>query len=269
MSDSQLMYKGISGATAATEIKPYERLKVAIVGLPKVGKSWLACTAPGQIYVADFDERSQSISGKPNVFVKTYKELNPKAPTMMSQLEQDIAMFEYNKTKGIPIPDTFVIDSMTYWVKAAESDLMYRSSSLLRNIKLGNTILNIPAGWDITTAIRSYADQMVNRLYALGNLICVFHEEPEKDRLKSKKDETVYTGKYAVHPYYLRTMLSTFNEVWRLEITQGNEYLLYVKSTNNFQASTTLKIDPTHKNPNIKEIIEKHIKATQIQNPVK
>ncbi|HEY1646303.1 MAG TPA: AAA family ATPase [Candidatus Saccharimonadales bacterium] len=255
------MYKGINGATSATNIDPLSRLKMAIVGKPKQGKSHFASTAPGEIYFFDFDSRKESLAGKPHCTVKTYRDVLPKNPKAIQQLEQDLAMFEYHKTQNIPVPDTYVFDSMTHWVKAAELELMAKSSRLVRGINFGTGVLTIPSGWDVITAIRNHMEHVLARAYELGNVICIFHEEPEKDSTRSKPEEPVYTGKYVVHPFYLRTLLSSFNEVWRIEIAGGGEYIVTTQATSNFGASTTLKIDKTEK-PNIAAIIAKHKAAT-------
>ena len=248
---------GIKGAISGDDISPFDRLKLAIVGRPKVGKSWLASTAPGIKYFFDFDSRKESLHGKKDVIVKTYKDVNYTIPKAVSELESDLKYFEYQKTLGKPIPDTYVFDSMTHWVKAAENELMKSVSRLSRELKFGAGKIQIPAGWDVTTGIRNHMENIISRASELGHVICIFHEEPEKDKTKSSEDEPVYTGQYVVHPFYLRTLLSTFNEVWRVEITQGGEYLVTVKPSNQFGASTTMLLDKNEK-PDIQAMIEKH-----------
>lgn len=252
------MFKGITGAVSATEVSPLTRFKIAIVGRPKVGKSWLAATMPGEKYFFDFDARKESLAGKPNTTVKTYKDPNYLSPKACQDMEQDLKVFEYNKSKALAIPDVFIFDSMTHWVKAFENELMKSVSRLSREVRFGASKLLIPAGWDVTTAARNHMENIISRAAELGHVICIFHEEAEKDKVKSTPEEPVYTGQYVVHPFYLRTLLSTFNEVWRVEITQGQEYMVTVKPTHGFGASTTLRLDKTEK-PNIADMIKKHI----------
>lgn len=252
------LYAGIQGATSAADISQLTRFKIAIVGRVKTGKSWLATTMPGEKYFFDFDSRKESIAGKPNTTVKTYQDLIQSQPKALIELEKDIKMFEYNKNQGKPVPDVFVLDSMTWLVKACENDLMKAYSRLTRDIKTGAMTIQIAAGWDVVTAVRNISENIISRLGALGHVICIFHEEAEKDIAKSTVDDKVYTGAYAVHPFYLRTLLSTFNETWRVEIKRG-EYFVTVKPTAEFGASTTLHIDGVEK-ANIADMITKHLK---------
>jgi hypothetical protein len=251
------MYLGIANADSAENISQLTRFKIAIVGRPKVGKSWLASTMPGEKYFFDFDSRKESLAGKANTYVKTYKDANYLKPQACVEMEKDLAMFEYNKTKGVAIPDVYVFDSMTHWVKAFENELMKSVGRLSREVRFGGSKLLIPSGWDVTTAARNHMENIISRAAELGHVICIFHEEPEKDKVKSTPEEPVYTGQYVVHPFYLRTLLSTFNEVWRVEITSQQEYLVTVKPTYGFGASTTLRLDKTEK-PDIAQMIEKH-----------
>lgn len=253
-----MSYEGISGAMSSLDISQIGRFKIAIVGRVKSGKSWLACTMPGRKFVFDFDNRKESIAGKPDVEVKTYQDVIQSLPKALAELEKDVKMFEYLKKSGKQIPEVFILDSMTWFVKAAENDLMKSMSRLTRTISLQGRTIVVPAGWDVTTAIRNIAEDCISRLADMGHIICTFHEEPEKDKTKSTPEEPVYTGVYAVHPFYLRTLLSTFNETWRLEVLRG-DYILTCKPTSEFGASTTLKIDKTEKEADISKLIAKHL----------
>lgn len=251
------MYSGITGAIAATEVSQLTRFKIAIVGRVKTGKSWLATTMPGEKYVFDFDSRKESIAGKSQVMIKTYQDELQSQPKAIAELEKDVKMFEYNKKMGKAIPEVFILDSMTWWVKACENDLMKSYSRLTRDIKTGGMSIQIAAGWDVITAVRNHMENIISRLATLGHVICIFHEEAEKDQTKSTPEEKVYTGAYAVHPFYLRTLLSTFNETWRVEIKRG-DYWVTCKPTAEFGASTTLHIDGAEK-ANIQDMINKHL----------
>ena len=257
MASAPNLYTGIAGATPATDISPLTRFKVAIVGRVKTGKSWLATTMPGEKFVFDFDNRKESIAGKPQTTVKTYQDVLQAQPRAIAEFEKDVKMFEYNKAQGKAIPEVFILDSITWWVKACENDLMKSYSRLTRDIKTGGMTVQIAAGWDVTTAIRSHMENIISRLSLLGHVICIFHEEPEKDKTKSTPEEPVYTGQWVVHPFYTRTLLSTFNETWRVEIKRG-EYFVTVKPTAEFGASTTLHIDGVEK-ADIAKMIEKHL----------
>lgn len=252
------IYPGLVGASTAEELNQVDRFKVAVAGRVKTGKSWFAVTMPGTKFVADFDDRKASIAGKPNVVVKTYKDTLQGKPGAWEAFSSDIKNFEYLKTQGKPIPEVYIMDSMTHAVKVIENQLIKSMSNLSRTITCGTEKLIVPSGWDVTTAVRNVLENMISRLSELGHVICIFHEEPEKDKTKSSPSEPVYTGQYVVHPFYLRTLLSTFNETYRLEIKNG-EFLLTCKPTGEFGASTTMLIDRNEK-PDFTLMIEKHLK---------
>ena len=250
------LYPGISGISDAAAIDPLERFKLAIVGPVKTGKSWLAATFPGNKYFFDFDNRKQSLAGKPNVSVKTYQDTIQTMPKALNEMEKDVKMFEYLYSQKKPTPDVYVLDSMTWWVKACENELMKSVSRLQRDIKLSNKVVPVAAGWDVITATRNMMEDAMSRLLVMGHVICIFHEEPEKDIINSTAEVKAYTGRYAVHPFYLRTLLSTFNETWRIQIKNG-EYIVICKPTSDFGASTTLNIGDWER-ADIEKIFEKH-----------
>lgn len=250
------LYPGITGASAATDVDALARFKLALVGRVKTGKSWLAATYPGQKYFFDFDNRKQSLAGKADLMVKTYQDTIQTMPKALAEMEKDVKMFEYLFSQGKPVPDVFVLDSMTWWVKACENEIMKSVSRLSRTIGLSSKPIQIAAGWDVITAVRNIMEDAISRLQVMGSVICIFHEEPEKDTINSTVDEKKYTGKYNVHPFYLRTLLSTFNETWRIDI-KNSEYYVTCKPNNEFGASTTLRIGDTEK-ANIADIFAKH-----------
>jgi hypothetical protein len=254
------MFENISGITEGTALSE-PKLKIAIVGEPKTGKSWLASTAPGPIFVADFDGRYESLRGKAGVFVKTYQDVNPSIPTAMASLESDIGMFEYNKSMGRDIPATFVLDSMTYMKTMCEHALIQQNKSMSRGIKIGPKTMDIAQGWDIINGNRAYMEYVIGRLSELGHVICVFHESDEKDNAASTKDTKAYTGRKTVQPQYLASILSLFNDVFRISIAYDGTRVVSVKPSSNFLASTSLILDDTEK-PDISAMLEKHRKAT-------
>ena len=115
-----------------------------------VGKSWLAFTAPGSIFEADFDNRAESFkeyvraSKRTDMVAKTYLDLDPSSPKAVSQFETDLAMFEYLKQQGKPIPEWYVLDSMTYLRVACEHELIKQHPSMSRAVKLGSKYTAYP-----------------------------------------------------------------------------------------------------------------------------
>jgi len=265
---------GIKGVTAASEIiEP--NLKVALVGDPGVGKSWFACSiaSPENIVMdLDFDGRAASLQGKPNVFVKTYHDANPNNPRAMQDFETDLAALKYAKSQGKPIPNTYVIDSISYARKATESELIRQESKLGRVVKVGTTQLKISAGWDIINANRLYLEYIINELSSLGHVIAVFHERDEKDVVKTTKEEVKYTGLVTIQPQYLNTITSIFNDTWRLKVNYANKRVLQTGLSGEFAGKCSLKgLESEEVEPDFQKLLVKHriavIKALPKLNP--
>jgi hypothetical protein len=259
-------YENISGLLDLDAEKKY---KIAVVGEPKTGKSWLAMSAPGRVWVCDFDQRSESIreyirvsKREKEIDAKTYCDSNPSVPVAVSQLEADIAMFEYLKQSGKDIPDWFVLDSITYLRAACEHELIKQHPQMSRTIKLGTNNIKIPQGWDIVNGNKAYLEYIIGRLSMLGNVIAVFHELDEKDNQRSTKDEKKYTGRKTIQPQYLSTLLSVFNDVYRVTIDYSGKRVVQVKPSTDFLASTSMSSLADEEVADIAAMIEKQKKAS-------
>lgn len=253
-------FQGISGVKAATQLNSTDRLKISIVGKPKSGKSWFAASAPKPVMVYDFDDRSESLAGKPGVFVKTVIDIDQTRPTAMKEVESDLSTFKYAKEQGKPIPATFVFDTVTNMLQAMQNEAFSQESSFYRGLKVTPAkAIRIRTGWDAINAIEGYIRYIIGEFSQLGNLIFVWHSRPEKDVTESTKEKTVYTDQITVDPQFLAKDLSLFNEVYRIEITENNTYKVTCKANYEFTASTTLLVDEIEE-PDIMKIIEKHHK---------
>jgi hypothetical protein len=235
-------------------------LKVAIFGQPKSGKSWFAATAPGPILVYDFDERGASIAGRENVFVKTMVDRDPLRPTAWQQLETDLSTFKAAKIKGTPLPATFVFDSVTYMRKALENAIFYDSPNLCSSIKIGGRSVKIGRSFDYINAVVGNMEYMINSFAALGNVVFVYHETAEKDKVRSKGLEIVYTGRMTIDPNYLAKTLSLFNEVFHIEVTKEGKYEITTQPTSDTPTATTLRVDKLEK-PDLGYLLAKHREA--------
>lgn len=263
---------GIKDASTLDPLSSY--LRIAIVGKPKTGKSWMASSVPGNAIIHyDFDGRAASISMSPYVKNRPYKvktliDMDQKNPTAMKAIEADLSTFKAAKAQKLPIPDTFIFDSVTYMKKSMENELMSQQDTLRRIVKLGLAKqFWIPQGWDSVSGVRGYCEYIFNEFIQLGNVIFVFHQRDEKDRDKSTDKITAYTGRQTVDPQYLETILALFNEVFFIEVEQySGNYKVYCKPSYDYAASTTLLLDKEEK-PNIQEMLEKH--KSQIKNQIK
>lgn len=257
-------YENISGLVSLDGPVKY---KIALVGEPKAGKSWLACTAPGRLFVADFDTRAESLkefirkTKRTDIVAKTYTDLNPSQPVAVSQLETDIAMFEYLKQQGKEIPEWFILDSMTYLKVACEHELVKQHPSMARGIKLGASGIKIPQGYDIINGNKAYLEYLIGRLSELGNVIATFHEIDEKDNPGSTKESKAYTGRKTIQPQYLSSLLSVFNDVFRVTIDYQGKRIVTVQPNSDFMASTSMRLDATE-DADIRAMILKHQKAS-------
>ena len=251
-------FQGMQGFLEASKIVQEEKLRIAVLGKPKSGKSWFAATAPKPVAVYDFDNRAASLAGKEGVFVKTLYDKNPDRPTAMQQLEADLSMYQMKKQKGEPIPATFVLDTITYMKKCMENELYRQDSSLCRIIRVGSAKgMKLPKGWDVVNAVSLYMQYWLTELSALGHVIFVFHEKDEKDAEKSTPELAKYTGKVTTDPQYLAKLLTLFNEVFRIEVNGMGKYTVTCKPNYDVNASTTLLIDATEP-PDLMQMLAKH-----------
>lgn len=250
-------FEGITGLVPAKNIKAGTRLKIAIMGEPKTGKSWFAATAPQPVLVYDFDDRAESLAGKDGVMVKTLIDVEQKNPTAFKALESDLSTFKYRKKEGKPIPASYVFDTITYLKRWIENEAFTQGLDY-RSLKLSaSSSIRMTKNWDAVNAVERALYYLIGEYSQLGNLIFVFHEKPEKDKTKSTNDKSVYTEKITIDPQFLAPILSRFNEVYRIEIDGNNKYMVTCKPSTEFTASTTLNID-AQEQPNIQHMLNKH-----------
>lgn len=258
--DYSSAFENISGVKSAQELSSTNRLKIAIVGKPKSGKSWFAASAPKPVMVYDFDDRAESLAGKEGVFVKTVIDLDQSRPTAMKEVESDLSTFKYRQEQNKPIPATSVFDTVTNMIRYMENEAFSQESSLYRGLKVTpSKSIRLRKGWDAINAVDAYVNYIIGEFSQLGNLIFVFHSKAEKDVTESTAEKTVYTDQITVDPQRMAKVLSLFNEVYRIEITENNIYKVTCKANYEFTASTTLLIDEIEE-PDIMKIIEKHHK---------
>lgn len=246
---------GLAGVLEAKDIKPFDRLKLALTGEPGSGKSWTAATAPVPILVHDFDGRRESLAGKPGIQIIDYKNLAPKDrwPTFLTNL----GMLEYKKKKGEEIPLTQVLDSATHASASILDYVLGNDASIARTLGKG-TVLNIVVprtydGWMVDTKAMQ---EVVERLFALGHTIVTFHERPEETP-DSKPDDKKFTGRFSIEPKRYKAMLSLFNEHWRCMPRGGKMFKVLCRPSGVFTAKTALLIDD-EEDPDIQKIISKH-----------
>lgn len=245
-------FAGMSGSPSET-IQAEEHLRIAILGKPKSGKSWLAATARKPVRYYDHDNRAASLEGKPGLFITS-------RPTML-EVETDLSILKANKVKKLPLPATIVHDTVTYMNRAMEEEIFRQDPKLARSIRVGNsTMVKIRNSWDVINGIQRYMEYLIAEYTALGvDFIFVFHEKDEKDKTESTPQETKYTGLVTVDPQYLQNSLSLFNEVYRITVDGNRKYQVTCRPNWDVSASTTMMLDPLEE-PDIQKMIEKHQK---------
>jgi hypothetical protein len=241
------------GGVESESLSQEERLKIAIVGEPKTGKSWLAATAPTPNLIFDFDDRAESLAGKSGLIIK-------QKPSMI-EVERVLSIAKAAKAQKQPLPVTFTFDSVTYMNRAMEEEIFRQSPDLARTLKVGpGKGMQIRKGWDAVNGIQRYMEYLIAEFSPLGNIIFVFHERNEKDPVKTTSEQTAYTGDITVDPQYLAKSLSLFNEVYRIKQNYQGKYEVqcrYTGAQDKFNASTTMLLDATE-SPNIMAMIQKH-----------
>jgi AAA domain len=243
----------IYGGVEATSLIQEERLKIAIVGEPKTGKSWLAATAPGPVFIFDFDDRAESLAGKPNLTIQRN--------ASWLDVERALSIAKSRKANKQEIPSTWVFDSVTFLVEAIRAEAFRQSPGSFRKFQIGSFNAKIAQGWDLVTGTQGAMRYLIAEFAALqSNLIFVYHEKIEKDQAKSKPEFPVYTGDITVDPQFLSNTLSLFNEVYRIKQNYKGEYEVqcrYTGAQDKFNASTTMLLDAIEK-PDIMAMIQKH-----------
>ena len=252
----------LGGCVVATDITQVDRLKVAICGEPKTGKSnVIARTARKPVLIYDFDDRKESIAGQADVIIKTLVDKEDTKPEAWGKLESDIADLTYFKSQQ-PLPfKSIALDSMTFLRKYAEHQFMKDSNTTARfKVKVGVTDYIIPKDWDAVSGVQKMLEGILSKLFALDvDVYATFHTRPEKDQRKSSGTNVVYTEKLTVDPPNLKMLLPKFNDMWKTYIDSG-KYMLQLKPDWQFDAATVLKNVNETEEADIQKLLEKHNK---------
>lgn len=234
---------GIEHLTQANSITNTDRLKVAICGEKKSGKSnIIAKTARKPLLHYDFDDRPESIAGAKDTIIKTLVDTDSTLPKAWAELESDLGSLEYAKGKN-PLPfKSIALDSATYLRQIAENQMM-KDTSMMRKSRIGAKTYQIAQGWDAINYVHRMLYELLRRFFALDvDVYVVFHTRQEKDKVNSTSTETKYTDKLTVDPQNLEVLLSMFNETWRTYINIDGQFRLQVRQDWRFNAATALKV---------------------------
>lgn len=251
----------IEGAQDAATMTAVDQQKIAIVGPPKGGKSKLAVTCRKEAFMAEFDGRKASVAGTPGLIIKEYIDVDPINPFGVSNLMVDIGKFEYSKSQNklSELPKTIIIDSMTYFAKAAMNFTMSNSQAGVTTMILGGKKIRLARGYDPYEGEMGIMLGILSRCFALGvDVICCFHETDE-EAADSTNEKPRYTGKKTVHPPRLSKLLPLFNDVWRVTPDSTGKYEVQVKPDYTFLGGTVMSGLLGKEEPNIENMIKKHM----------
>ena len=264
-----------------SEEPPVEKLKLAIVGKEKHGKSRLSATGRKVVLNHDFDNRAEALQGMKGVVVASYvdpqwpnqPDAAPKFLDVVGRLEETLDLHDFgdlikgaDKLPKGTIVKTNVVDSIQTMGKAFQNYALFGQGSLRREISIGKMKVFLPGGWDAWNAEMTPVENTILRLLALPtDTILILHETPEETE-DSTPDKKKFTGKIGVYPARYQRLLKYVNELWRVQLTASiskntNKQVytpkVYPLPDHKFDAATTMFLDPFEE-PNIEELILKH-----------
>jgi hypothetical protein len=265
---------------------PVAKLKLAIVGHEKNGKSRLASTGRTWVLFHDFDNRSEALQGIPGVICLSYIDPQwPKFPEaaqlfldVMAQLENsldiaDLIPFLRQKFPTRKYPDvpkgtlirTNVVDSVQTMGKAFMNYALAGQKDIRRSIKFGGYEVFLPGGWDAWNAEMVPVENSILRLLALPTDTTIILHETAEETADSTSDKPRFSGRVGVFPVRYQRLIKYFNEVWRVKLTQvagkDNKMVflprVYPLPNYEFDCATALALDSVEE-PYILKMIEKH-----------
>jgi len=258
-----------------SEEPPISKLKLAIVGHEKNGKSRLAATARKPVLFHDFDNRAEALQGIQGVYVASYVDSGwPIQPTGAQDFLTNIAKLEESlslsrlgfKTHPENFVRTQVIDSIVTMGMAFQRYAMFTSKDLRRELNIGSQKVFLPGGWDTWNAEMISVENAILRLLALPTDTIIILHETSEESADSTAEKPRFTGRVGVFPVRYQRLIKYFNEVWRVKLTQSvvnnkAAYLprVYPLPNYEFDCATTMGLDPIEE-PNIEAMIRKHEK---------
>jgi len=267
------------------EEPPVAKLKIALVGKEKNGKSWLAATGRPNVLVHDFDNRAEALQGKRGVYVISYIEPQwPKQPEAaqkfldnLSKLEEslDLSDLGFKCPKGT-IVGTNVIDSIQTFGKAFQNYALFGQKDIRREITFAGQKIFLPGGWDAWNAEMIPVENSVLRMLALPtDTVIVLHETAEETP-DSTSEKPKFTGRVGVFPVRYQRLIKYFNELWRVKLVQvaeGNKLFykprVFPLPTYEFDCATAMLLD-AQEEPSIIQMVAKHeqrLKQNGLQLP--
>jgi AAA domain len=274
---------------------PVSKIKLALVGKEKNGKSRLASTGRKVVLVHDFDNRAEVLQGRAGVYCLSYVErqwpMQPEAAQqfldILGQLETSLDMYDllsFLNSKGIRTPydgkvekgtiiRTNVIDSIQTFGKAFQNYALFGQKDIRREITFSGYKVFLPGGWDAWNAEMIPVDNSVLRLLALPSDTTIILHETAEETADSTSEKPKFTGRIGVFPVRYQRLIKYVNELWRVKLTQvidGNNKMVYLPRvyplpTHEFDAATAMFLDPVEY-PDITLMISRHEQRVKNNN---
>lgn len=256
-------------ATIMETAQPFDRLRLALVGEEKSGKSRLAATARKPILFMEFDGRREAIAGKKDVYCLSFRDERwPKQPAAFNEMLTYLTRIESGETldtligNGAPKvrPKTLVWDSIQTIAKSAFDYGLYTNKDLRREISIADMKVFLSKGWDGRNAEMSLVESLILRGLGIQDTdnIVILHETNE-EAPGSTSEKRTYTGRIGVFPVRYKLLLKYFNEVWRLTRTSDVPQIQVIPDYR-FTAATNLdfsKIPASEMRPDIEYLISR------------
>ena len=253
---------------------PSDRIRMALVGGDKTGKSRLASTGREPVLFIDADNRRESLAGRKGVYVLTIVDSNQMSgmqPTAFSEMLTLTTMLEQGwtlkkigeKYGAVDWPDvpprTLVDDSLFSISRCASNYVLYTNKEVRREMVMSGGKLQIRGSRDFWNYEIPAVENLILRQLAIPNLdiVVIYHEQAEESDA-STEDRRIFTGRIDVYPGRYRNLLKNFNIVWR--VTRDNVIpKVQVEADGRFTCSPGFDFSkvPTDKFvPDIKRMIE-------------
>lgn len=253
----------------------FSRLHLALVGKEKSGKSRLAVTARKPVWVADFDNRRESIAGIPGVYATTYLDAAyPIQPDAIAQLTDDIGIIEKEGTldqlgfKGVmESPKTVVLDSSQSIANSLRKFILYTNKAVRREFTFGRMTIQAIGNRDYWNQEMAAFHDLIMRVLGLPtDVILIMHEAAEESP-DSTDENPRFTGRVSPFPVRYARELVYFNEVWRIERNSAMP-TVQIMPDSRFTAATNLILDRAER-PDISFLLAQHEqKLNQLVKPI-
>lgn len=253
--------EALDGYKKGEDLRNTDRLHVAVCGDGGSGKTNLiARTCRKPLLDLDFDDRSESISGIKDVYIKTLTDVYDDQPTAWSDFEMVIGQLENAKRQDKLAFKSIALSSVTFLRKYAEHQALKDKGTMSRaTLKVGQSTYIIPKDWDAVTCVQHMLETQIQRLFNLGiDIYAEFHLRQEKDKVRSTKTDPVYLDNLQVDPENLKMLLPKFNEVWRTFIDTEGAFKMQIKPDYKFGAKTALRATESIVSQDIQELINQY-----------